>query len=190
VLIWVQITICVGVLATPVGTVDADPVPGLAFVPTQTSPDPLPPSHTPPLTFRESSDLDGTYLWLGPSGAAGLVESHWDSAFGIDASVVRVREHEVVSAIGGSVGASRWTVRGGARLWAEALLATPILHHTIGLSAGPLVELADASHPRVGGAVGLWGFFGVTPFVRVGAIDTLGGFVEIGVHIALPAIRR
>ena len=46
------------------------------------------------------------------------------------------------------------------------------------------------AHPRLGGSVGLWAFIGVTPFVRVGAVEDLGTFAEIGVHIALPVYRR
>jgi hypothetical protein len=140
--------------------------------------------------FRASSDLDGTYLWLGPSGAASWIDSQWDSTFGIDASVVRVREHEAVAAIGGTVGASTWTVRGGGRIWADALLGTSFGGHVVGLSAGPILELSDTAHPRVGGSIGIWGFVGVTPFARVGTVEGLGNFAEIGVHIALPAFRR
>jgi len=58
------------------------------------------------------------------------------------------------------------------------------------VSAGPLVELSDLAHPRIGGSIGLWGFVGVTPFARVGLVNDLGGFAEIGVHIALPVLRR
>ncbi len=161
-----------------------------AFVPTQTVPDVPPRTNSPNLVFRESSDLDGTYLWLGPSGAAGYIEAQWDSAFGVDASLVRVREHEALSALGFSVGASRWTVHSGGRVWAEALIGTPILGHTVGLSVGPVVEISDFAHPRVGGSVGIWGFAGITPFARVGMLESIGTFAELGIHIALPALRR
>ena len=60
----------------------------------------------------------------------------------------------------------------------------------VGVSVGPIVELSELAHPRLGGSVGLWAFVGVTPFARVGIVDELGGFVEIGLHIALPVIRR
>jgi hypothetical protein len=163
----------------------------MTFVPTQTAPDPPPePPPTPPLVFRNSADLDGTYVWLGPSGAASWIDSQWDSTFGIDASLIRVREHEPLAEIGGTVGVSHWTVRGGGRIWAEALLGTSIFDHPVGLSAGPILELSDFAHPRVGGSVGLWGFAGVTPFARVGVVESLGTFAEIGVHIALPVFRR
>ena len=163
----------------------------LSFVPTQTAPDvPPQPPPAPTPVFRNSADLDGTYVWLGPSGAASWVDSQWDSTFGIDASVIRVREHEPLAELGGTVGASRWTVRGGGRIWAEALVGTSILDHPVGLSVGPIVELSDVAHPRVGGAVGLWGFAGITPFARVGIVESLGTFAEIGVHVALPVFRR
>lgn len=156
----------------------------------QTVPDVPARTNAPNLVFRESSDLDGTYLWLGPSGAAGYIDARWDSAFGIDASLVRVREHEGLSALGFSVGASRWTEHGGGRFWVDAMIGTPVLGHTFGLSAGPILEIAELSHPLIGGSVGLWAFLGVTPFARVGSLQSLGTFAEFGIHIALPALRR
>jgi hypothetical protein len=167
---------------------DADP---LVFVPTAIAPDPPPASaREPPRLFRDSSDLDGTYVWLGPDGAASWIDSRWDSTFGVDASVVRVREHEAAAAIGGTLGAAKWTSRGGGRVWAELLMGTSLAGHVVGLSAGPLLELSDFAHPRIGGSIGIWGFVGVTPYARVGTVEEFGKFAEIGVHIALPAFRR
>lgn len=167
---------------------DADP---LVFTPTEVSPDP-PPARAPepPRLFRDSSDLDGTYVWLGPEGAASRIEAQWDSTFGVDASIVRVREHETAAAIGASIGAAKWTSRGGGRVWADLLMGTSLGGHVVGLSGGPLLELSDFAHPHVGGSVGIWGFVGVTPYARVGWVEGLGNFAEIGVHIALPAFRR
>ena len=167
---------------------DADP---LAFVPTTISPDPPPQTAPePPRTFRDSSDLDGTYLWLGPEGAANWIDSQWDSTFGIDASIVRVRERETAAALGASLGAAKWTSRGGGRLWTDLLVGTSLGGHMIGVSAGPLLELSDFAHPKIGGSVGIWGFVGITPYARVGTVSGLGNFAEIGIHIALPAFRR
>src|SRR5215813_1676952 len=162
----------------------ADPRVGIA---------PDPPARTAqptlaPGTFPDTSNLDGLYLWLGPSGAASHIDSQWDSTFGADASLIRVREHQPLGAIGASIGASRWTVRGGGRVWLDAIAGTPLFGRMVGVSAGPIVELAELAHPRLGGSVGVWAFAGVTPFVRVGAVDHLGMFAEVGVHIALPVI--
>jgi hypothetical protein len=162
----------------------------LEFAPTQTTPDVPPRTNAPALMFRESSNLDGTYLWLGPSGVAGYIDSRWDSAFGVDASILRVREHETLSALGFSVGASRWTEHGGGRVWVDAMFGSPVLEHTLGLSVGPIMEISELAHPRVGGSVGIWAFLGVTPFARVGTLQSLGTFAEFGIHIALPAVRR
>jgi len=150
-------------------------------VPTATVPDPPAPAPpAPPLTFRPSWDLDGTYLWLGPIGAASRIDNQWDSTFGGDAALVRIREHDAIGAIGGTFGASKWTVRGGGRLWLDALVGTQVLGHMVGASAGPIVELSDLARPKYGGSVGLWGFVGVTPFVRVGVVEDTGTFAEIG----------
>ncbi len=167
----------------------ADP---LALGPTGVAPD-VPPRTTTPVVAAQplppSWDLDGLYLWLGPTGAASFEGSQWDSTFGGDATVIRVREHELLGAAGATLGAARWTERGGGRIWLDGLLGTPLLGHMAGLSAGPFVELSDIHHPRVGGSVGVWAFLGVTPYARVGAVEGLGTFAEIGLHIALPVIR-
>jgi hypothetical protein len=130
------------------------------------------------------------YLWLGPTGSAGWIGSGWDSIFGADMTLVRVREREALGTIGGTLGAARWTERGGGRAWLDVLAGTPALGHMFGVSAGPLIEMNDIRHTAIGGSVGLWAFVGITPYARVGAVDGLGKFVEVGVHIALPVLRR
>jgi len=136
-----------------------------------------------------SWNLDGLYLWLGPSGAASRIDAEWDSTIGADLGLVRVRERELLGAVGVSLGASRWTVRGGGRIWLDGLAGTR-LGRMVGVSAGPILELSELAHPRLGGSVGLWAFLGVTPFVRAGTVSQLGGFIEVGVHIALPVMRQ
>jgi hypothetical protein len=148
------------------------------------------PATVPLASLPPSWDLDGLYLWLGPTGAASRVSGQWDSTFGGSATIVRVREHDLLAAIGVSFGASRWAERGGGRVWLDGLVGTELAGHMAGLSAGPILELSDLAHPRAGGSVGLWAFAGVTPFVRVGVVDQLGSFAEIGVHLALPVFRR
>ncbi len=161
--------------------------------PATTTPDPPQRKTIPrvgPSNLAPSWDLDGTYVWLGPSGAGSHVDGEWDSTFGADAAVVRIRERRVLAAIGGTVGASRWTVLGGGRIWVDALAGTRVLGRMIGVSAGPIVELSELAHPRLGGSIGVWGFLGITPFARLGTVQDLGMFGEVGVHIALPVFRR
>lgn len=158
-------------------------------MPTKVDPDP--PSRRPVAVDQAnppSSNLDGIYLWLGPTGAASRVDGDWDSTIGADIALVRVREHERLGTIGLALGGSRWTERGGGRVWLDALVGTRI-GRMMGVSAGPILELSDLAHPRWGGSVGVWAFLGVTPFVRIGTIDELGGFIEVGLHIALPIVR-
>ena len=143
----------------------------------------------PPAAFRPSWDLDGTYLWLGPIGAASYLD-RWDSTFGGEAAIVRVRERAALGLAGASIGASRWTVRGGGRVWIDGLVGTHLLGRMMGASVGPILELSDVVHPKLGASIGIWGFVGITPFVRVGAVTDLGMFAELGVHLALPVLRR
>jgi hypothetical protein len=144
----------------------------------------------PRATFRPSWNLDGTYLWLGPVGAASYVDARWDSTFGGEAAVVAVHERESLGVLGVNLGASRWTGRGGGRLWADGLVGTHLIGRMMGASLGPILELSELSHPRIGASIGVWGFAGITPFARIGAVSNLGMFAELGVHIALPVLRR
>jgi hypothetical protein len=165
--------------------------PSLAQV--ATIPDP-PPRRSPPRVgsagFAPTSSLDGLYLWLGPSGAASHVADDWDSTIGVDAAVVRVEENARLGVIGGSLGASRWTERGGGRVWLDAIVGTRVLGWMIGVSAGPILELSELAHPRLGASFGVWAFAGITPFARIGTVSELGTFGEIGIHLALPIWRR
>jgi len=158
-----------------------------------TIPDPPARQNAPaigPGQLPPSWDLDGLYLWLGPTGAASHIATDWDSTFGGDATLVRVREQRLLSVLGGTFGASRWTERGGGRVWLDAIAGTRIgTSRMLGVSAGPIVELSDVAHPRYGASLGVWAFAGITPFARVGTVDKLGTFVEMGLHITLP-VRR
>ncbi len=140
--------------------------------------------------FTPSWNLDGFYLWLGPTGAASHVDADWDSTFGGDLALVRIREREPLSAIGVDAGASLWTERGGGRVWLDAVLGTRIAGRIYGMTLGPIAEFAELQHPRYGVSAGVWAHFGITPYVRVGTVEELGAFVDVGVHIALPVYRH
>ena len=143
------------------------------------------PAHFPP-----SASLDGGYLWLGPVGAASHLDGRWDATIGGDLTLVRIAEAAPLSVVGGSLGAARWSIRDGGRVWLDAVAGTHVLGHPIGATLGPLVELATLAHPHLGGEIGVWAFVGITPYARVGYVDGLGSFAEVGLHIALPVWRR
>jgi hypothetical protein len=166
---------------------------GAAADPVTTVPDAPstpPPVVVPPARFAPTWDLDGTYLWLGPVGAASRIDARWDSTFGGEAAVVAVHERATLGLYGATIGASRWTARGGGRVWVDGLLGTPLAGRMMGASIGSILELSDLAHPKLGASIGVWGFFGITPFARIGAVSDLGMFAELGVHIALPIVRR
>jgi hypothetical protein len=144
----------------------------------------------PPATFRPSWDLDGTYLWLGPLGAASYSDARWDSTFGGEAALVVVREREPLGVVGVDLGASRWSAHDGGRVWVDGLIGSALLGRMMGASLGPILDLSELAHPRFGGSIGIWGFAGITPFARVGAVTGTGMFAELGIHIALPVLHR
>jgi hypothetical protein len=148
------------------------------------------PAHVAPGRFRPSWDLDGTYLWLGPVGAASHLDARWDSTFGGEAAIGVVHEQAPLGVWGAALGVSRWTARGGTRIWLDSIAGTQVLGHMMGVSLGGIVELSELARPRIGGAVGLWGHVGIAPFARLGAVSELGMFAEVGVYVALPVLRR
>jgi hypothetical protein len=145
-----------------------------------------------PHALRSTADLDDEYLWLGPVGGAVSIDGTWDSAFGAELAAVRVRERRVLSAAGIAMGATRYSKRDGGRVWIEGLAGTRRLpgRALLGVTAGPAVELGTLEHPRMGFTGSVWGFFGVTPYVRGGWFAEAGAFVEIGLAIELPVLRR
>jgi len=181
-----QCAVVCGIYTAVLGVASADSV--------AITPDPPARETVPPRVggarFRPSWDLDGIYLWLGPTGAAGRIDGAWDSTFGGDLALVQIRERAPIAARGIDVGAALWTERGGGRVWFDAVVGTRLGPRIYGVSVGPMLELSELQHPRWGGSVGVWAFFGITPFVRAGAVQELGGFVEVGVHIALPVFRH
>ena len=59
----------------------------------------------------------------------------------------------------------------------------------LGVAAGPVVELGDLRHPRVGAQASIWCFAGVVPYARLGVLEASGSFVEVGISLSVPALR-
>jgi hypothetical protein len=113
----------------------------------------------------------------------------WDGTFGGEAQITRVREHQTISAMGLAIGGLRYAERTGGRLWGDLVFAHDPGPITLGLSIGATVELDDLRVPRWGGQATLWVFAGALPYVRVAAVQDSGVVVDIGLKIALPALR-
>ncbi len=142
----------------------------------------------PPL--RASSDLDGLHVWLGPVGAATRIEGGWDSAWGGNLAVLRVRERAPLAIAGVWFGAAHYAVRDGGRAWIDGVVGTRRLGaRMLGAAAGPVIELGDLHHPRVGAQTSIWCFAGVVPYARAGVLQTSGVFVEVGISLSVPAFR-
>ena len=142
----------------------------------------------PPL--RAGADLDGVYLALGPVGSAVRTEGSWQGAFGGEITLVRVAESSLVAGLGMSLGGTRFSDRDAGRLWIDGLIATRRpLDLTVGLSVGATAEVDEVIPPRYGAHGTLWLFVGVIPYVRAGIVERAGGFVELGVKLAIPTVR-
>ena len=155
-------------------------IPGVAAAETTPAPAPL----------RAASDLDGLYLWVGPTGAATRIEGGWDSIFGGGVQVLRVREGAWLGAVGAWIGGGHYAERDGGRVWVEGVVGTRrLLGQMIGVSVGPVVELGDLRHPRVGVQGSIWCFAGVVPYAKAGVLEASGSYVELGLSLSLPALR-
>jgi hypothetical protein len=168
----------------------ADPVGTTAPSTRPPSPGSLPPSPRRADALASAANLDGWYLWLGPGGGAAWIDARWYSTFGAAATVVRVRERAWLGALGVSVGAARWTERDGGRVWMDGLVGSRRVGGImVGATVGPMLELGDLRHPKIGGSGSIWMFAGVVPYVRLGVVNAAGEFLEAGVQLSLPALR-
>jgi hypothetical protein len=168
----------------------ADPVDATAPSIRPPSPGSRPPSPRRTDALASAADLDGWYLWLGPGGGAAWIDDRWYSTFGAAATVVRVRERAWLGALGVSVGAARWTERDGGRVWMDGLVGSRRVGGVmVGATVGPMLELGDLRHPKIGGSGSIWVFAGVVPYVRLGVVNAAGEFLEAGVQLSLPALR-
>ncbi|HWN67773.1 MAG TPA: hypothetical protein VNM90_09030 [Haliangium sp.] len=151
------------------------------------APEAAPDSGPSPGAVRVTS-LDGTYLALGPIAAFVRQDGKWDGGFGGEISVVRVREREPLAALGLSVGALLLAEDDRGRLWGEILVGSRLAGIHVGLGAGGGVEV-DAVQGRGAGHATVWIFTGVVPYARVGVVEEVGAFAEIGLKIGLPAVE-
>jgi hypothetical protein len=123
-------------------------------------------------------------------GSAVRSEGQWDSAFGGELSAGALCDRCSVAAWAASAGFVGFSRGSRARVSASAAVGTRrVTGLLIGLAGGPVVELDDERRPRAGAEGSLWAFAGVVPYVRVGAVQKGGLFVDIGLRIPLPAGR-
>lgn len=153
-----------------------------------------PPAPTAPAApapdHRSVANLDGHYLTIGPVAGAARAEDTWNSFVGAELSWVRVREHRTPAALGIALGAVSWSGLPGGKGWVELEVGfknpVPGIPLSVGLGAGPVVELDRVDPPRWGAQGTLWFFAGFIPYVRVGAVEDRGVFVEAGLMIKIP----
>ncbi len=132
-------------------------------------------------------DLDGWYVTVGPLGAAVDVAGQWISAAGGELSVAQLAEARIPAVLGVCAGGVSYGSRAGGRLWLEAEvgLERP-LPFALGIGIGAAAEVATVGPTRLGAQATLWAIGGLVPYVRVGALETTGGFFEAGVMFKVP----
>ena len=128
-------------------------------------------------------------MWLGITGAATRDEAGWDSVFGLEAAVLRVRERSRLAVLGVGLGGARLAETERWRLALDALVGTRIGRAVVGLAVGPTLDLDRRAHPELGATVMAWAFVGVTPYARVGVLGDGTRFVDLGVQLSLPIAR-
>ena len=168
-----QVAIVLSTLALAAGSAAADDKPGAASAP-----------------LRSVHDLDGLHLFVGPIGAATHVGDTWDSAWGGNVALIRVRERAALGVAGAWIGAAHYGASDGGRIWIEGVAGSRrLLGRMLGAGVGPVLELGEVQHPRLGAQASIWCFAGVVPYARLGVLDASGSFVELGVSLSIPALR-
>jgi hypothetical protein len=133
-------------------------------------------------------DLDGRYLWLGITGAATHDDGAWDTVFGAEASIVRVREDAGLALVGGGLAGAR-VAKGGWRLSLDAAVGTRVLGRFVGATLGPTLDLEELAHPVAGASATAWMFLGITPYVRIGVLADGTRYIDLGAQVGLPIAR-
>ena len=161
-----------------------------------TTPAPHKPPSTEPDTRRPNvmptlADLSGDYLWVAIVGSAhgGNDGVGIDSQFGGMAAWLRVDETRALSAFGVEIGAARLASTSVGHLWLDGAIGTRFHDVPMGLTAGPIVEISDWEHVHVGASASAWVFAGLVPFARLSAYAEGGWQLDVGIELALPAIR-
>jgi hypothetical protein len=134
--------------------------------------------------------LPDHFAGVAAVGSAVRLEGAWDRAFGAEVGIGRLGEERGLSMWALSGGVLGFSRRSGGRAWTEGMIGTRWpAGIPLGLGAGPAVELDDLRRPRWGGQVTLWALAGVMPYLRLGAVQQGGAFVDLGVRIAFPVVR-
>jgi hypothetical protein len=137
-----------------------------------------------------AADLDGFYLTVGPAAALVHHAGSWGSGAGAEIGVSRVVERSVPALLGLCGGGLSYSEAPGGRLWLEAEVAFErLLPVAVGAALGVSAEVDATAPPRWGAHGTLWVFAGVFPYVRAGAVEESGAFVEIGLMAKIPIIR-
>jgi hypothetical protein len=132
------------------------------------------------------------FVAVAAVGGATRVEGDWDSAFGGEVAVgsLAAGARPALAGWAVSAGAVGFAERTGARLWGELNVASRWPGGwMVGLGAGPAVDLDQEREARAGGQATLWAWLAVIPYVRVGALEHEGEFVELGVRLPFPTVR-
>ena len=147
-------------------------------------------SVVPPATFAPSWDLDGTYLWLGPTRRGEPGRRRSGTRRSAADAAVRPRPRGRAARRDRRRRSAR---AGGPSAAAAGSGSMPSLgtRPAAGWSASRPGRSSSSPSSRIRGSAARsasGASSGVTPFARVGAVDDLGGFAEIGIHIALPGL--
>jgi hypothetical protein len=136
------------------------------------------------------TERDSHFVALTVLGSAVRIERNWDSGFGGELLVGGLTDGRALAAWVVGFDLVAYSERSGGRASLEGAVGTRWpAGLLVGLAGGPVAELDDFRRPRLGGQISLWAFAAVVPFVRVGAVEKSGAFVDVGLRIPLPVWR-
>lgn len=119
-------------------------------------------------TAPTASSRSETHLALGPLVAAIQYDSQWDSEIGAELHLAHVRDSDLLSVFGTSIGVASFGKGDMVQLSLDFYAGTQALTKVpIGLSLGPVLEAFPNGRPQIGGRVAVWVYHGVMPYFSV-----------------------
>jgi len=150
---------------------------------------PLEPVASPIETAQTTGNLDGVYLFVGPTGGTIHAGGEWDSSIGGHLSIATYSEHRALTLAAIDLGLTQVGREAGGRAWITPSVGSRVAGSLVVFSAGLSAQWDPVEPPKLGPVATIGWFVGVLPTLSVGRHQRSGTFVEVGLRLTLPALR-